>query len=250
MEHRRHQDVIHGHHRDGGCDSGDGVLHVAAGVEPQNGVEGCIGRQHRERPVADVEDLDVPGTPVLQPFRNVLDQAHERDELRRKQHRGGDQEDDRRVVRLVSRRAYDEELRHRRDQAEDDEGRPPMRMWVEPREQRDDREGGRKRDDHEVRSRLGCELRGPLSDRGLDILENRARDRAQAALSPARLRLSSKLVIACFPSPISRTACGAARTEVTSVAKHANGSPLTEATPPAMGSHPPFSVRLEYPPKE
>ena len=98
--------------------------------------------------------------------------------------------------------------------AEDDERRPAGRVRAEARQQREDRDGGRERDDYEVRSRLGGELRRPLPYRVLDVLENRARDRAQAFLSPARLRLSSKLVIACYPSPISRTACGAAKAEV------------------------------------
>ena len=61
---------------------------------------------------------------IPQPFRDVLDDPDQHDELRRQQHRGRDQEDAGRVVRLVSGRADDEQLRDARARAEDDERQP------------------------------------------------------------------------------------------------------------------------------
>ena len=192
VQHRSQQHVVDRHDRGGRREAGDGVVEVAA-AEALEAVEGRVGRQHRERPVADVEDLDVPGATALQPLRDVHRDADQHDELGREQHRGRDQEDDRRVVRLVPRRAHDEELRDGRDRAEDDERRPPRRVRAQPREQRQRDGRGDRGDDEEVDRRLGRELRRVGAAR-LDVMGDRARDRAHA-LPPDRVLLGSKLVI-------------------------------------------------------
>ena len=67
-------------------------------------------RQAVQRVIGDVERLDVPGVADLQPLRNAVDDAEEGDQLRRQEEHARNEEHDRRVVALVPRRDYDEEL--------------------------------------------------------------------------------------------------------------------------------------------
>ena len=91
-------------------------------------------RQAVQRVVGDVERLDVPGVAHLQPLGDPVDDAEERDQLRRQQEHPGDEEDDRRVVALVARRPDDEELGHRRAGGEDEEREPAVGVEREVRE--------------------------------------------------------------------------------------------------------------------
>ena len=70
-------------------------------------------RDGRDHVVADVEELAIPGRPVLQPGRDVLDDRHHDHQLGREQQDRRDQEDVRRVVRLVARRLDERDLRQR-----------------------------------------------------------------------------------------------------------------------------------------
>ena len=72
----------------------------AVGVK--DALHGPPRRDRRDHVVADVEALPVPGRPVLQPGRDVLDDRHHDDQLRRQEQDRRDQEDVRRVVRLVA----------------------------------------------------------------------------------------------------------------------------------------------------
>ena len=94
-------------------------------------------RQVPERVVADVEALDVPGVPLLQPLGHVHDDAEQRDELRRQQHRARDQEDPGGVERRVAGRAHGVGVRCGRAGREDQERRPLRRLRVvEARQER------------------------------------------------------------------------------------------------------------------
>src|SRR5689334_21819530 len=70
LQHRRHQDVVDRDERDGGRCPGQGVRDA---VVVRKAVEAGPGGQHGQRPVADVEALDVPGGARLQPLREVVD---------------------------------------------------------------------------------------------------------------------------------------------------------------------------------
>ena len=161
-EHSGHQDVVEGDERDRREESGHG--HAWAAAHPVRGVPDhesrhAPGGEPVERVVADVERLDVPGVPMLEPLRDVLDDPHQHDELRRKQQCTGDQEDRRGVVRLIARRANDEQLCRGRTRGEDEERRPVARTDVDPRNQR--RRGGERRrgDECEVDQRTARERR-------------------------------------------------------------------------------------------
>ena len=128
VEHRREKEVVHEDEDDTGCEAGD--CHFGLAREPQvlHERNDPPRRQSVQRVVADVEALDVPGVANLQPFRNVLHDAHEDDELRWQQEGSRDQEDDGRVVRLIPRRADDEELRDGCARGKQEEGRPAVRV--------------------------------------------------------------------------------------------------------------------------
>ena len=110
-------------------------------------------RQVRERVVTDVERLGVPGAPVLQPLGQVLDDPEQSDELGRKQERRGNQEHDRRVVRLVPGRPDDEELRDRSERREDPEANPPVRVPADPGDEGAGRRAGNRGDENDVGDR-------------------------------------------------------------------------------------------------
>ena len=94
-------------------------------------------RQVAERVVADVEALDVPGVPLLEPLGHVHDDADQRDELGRQQQRARDQEDPRGVERRVAGRAHRVGVGCGRAGRENQEGRPLRRLRVvETRRQR------------------------------------------------------------------------------------------------------------------
>ncbi len=93
------------------------------------------GRHGRERIVEDVEGLQVPAVAHLQPLRHHLDDRHEDEQLRRQDQRGRNQEDDVGVVRLVGRRADDEQAGDGGCRGKDEEGRPLMRR-LEPADER------------------------------------------------------------------------------------------------------------------
>ena len=116
---------------------------LSSGIEPvgaQQQRRRPPRRQVAERVVADVEALDVPGVPLLQPLGHVHDDAQQRDELRRQQQRARDQEDPRGVERRVTRRAHRVGVGCGRAGGEDQEGRPLRRLRVvETRQERDRR---------------------------------------------------------------------------------------------------------------
>ena len=193
VEHRGHQQVVDRDDRGGCREAGERVVEVAA-PEPEETVEGRVGGQHREGPVADVEDLDVPGglrllshsgmcmaTPISTTSSGGSSIA------------AGIRKtivvwyDWFRGVRTTKSCATAAIV-------------PRMTNVAHPgvcglsRDKQRQCDGGRDRgDDEEVDRRLGCELRRVGAAR-LDVVSDRARDGAHA-LSPARVVLGSKLVI-------------------------------------------------------
>jgi hypothetical protein len=139
MEHRRKENVVEAHEDDRCREAREREREVGVETELPDQVRRPPRREPVEGVVRDVEPLDVPRVANLQPFRHVLDDAHEGDELGRQEERGRDQEDDRRVVALVPGRADDEELRHRCAGGEDEEGRPAVRGGLQMGE-RDERD--------------------------------------------------------------------------------------------------------------
>ena len=79
----------------------------------------------------------------------MLDDPHEHDELRWQDQSRRDDEHDRGVVGLVTRRAHGEELRNRCERPENEEAAPLVRV-LEPPEERQRRRRGCDRDDDEV----------------------------------------------------------------------------------------------------
>ena len=139
VKHRREQDVVQRDEDDGSCEPGQRKRDVRVQVPAFHEIHRPPRRQPVQRVVGDVESLDVPGIANLEPFGNVLDDAHEGDELGREQHGRRDKEDDRRVVRLVPRRPYDEELGDSGARSEDEEGRPAVRSGLQVRKRNQSR---------------------------------------------------------------------------------------------------------------
>ena len=120
-----------------GREAGDGGARLRVREDPVALEHPPVHRErgeHGERVVEDVERRDVPGLPLLQPFRQVLDDGDERGERRREEQRSREQEDACRVVRERSlavaaapRSDDDEQLRERSAGREDEEGEPAVR---------------------------------------------------------------------------------------------------------------------------
>ena len=153
VQHRGEQSVVDGHQHH--CRGHPGECKPKLVVRNQvrratHHVEDRPRGEKRERPVADVEGLAVPRVSVLQPFRDVLDEPDRGHELGREQHDSGDQEDDRRVVRLVAGRPHDEKLRDCGRRAEDRERQPAVCANAEVGQQGHRDDGGDAADDEEV----------------------------------------------------------------------------------------------------
>ena len=100
-------------------------------------LDGSPRRQPVERVVGDVERLDVPGVADLQPLGDPVDDPSRAISSGGRRSTPGNQEDDRRVVALVPRRANDEELRHRRARGEHEEREPAVGLERQAREGHD-----------------------------------------------------------------------------------------------------------------
>ena len=196
-EHRREQKMIDRDHGQDRCDTGEGaswaVSHGARAVH-------CTGRRpgahQRERPVGDVERLDVPAVANVQPLGDVLHERDEGDEPGRQDQRRGDEEHDRGVVRLVARRSHDEELRQRGSRAEREE-RQPVAAGRQIDEKRAGRADGRDADGDEERLGTGWQ-RGRERARNVAMLDRALeRDGVAAGLahspSPAGRRVMRAL---------------------------------------------------------
>ena len=141
-----------------GC-SGDGEAEVAVrnqavGLEDES--DRPPRRKRCDHVVADVEALAVPGRPVLEPGRDVLDDGDHDHELRREEENRRDQEDVRRVVGLVARRLHEGDLRDCGADREEDERQPDrdaVLLGLQPRRERQSREERDDRDCGEVGSR-------------------------------------------------------------------------------------------------
>ncbi len=194
VEQRREQHVVDRDEREAGCDARKGKPHVAC---PRAHVQDEVGapprRQVRERVVTDVERLGVPGAPVFQPFGKVLHDPEQRHELGWKQERRGNQEHDRRVVRLVPGRPDDEELRDRGERSQDREADPALCVPVDPGDERAGRRAGNRGDENDVGDRARGDLRPVGGGQVVLALEPElGRDRTHGArppeFKPARTR--------------------------------------------------------------
>ena len=126
QQHRREHRVVQADEDDRARKAGDCQAEARARDQPV-GMEDQPHRPPRrdrsDHVVADVEALPVPGGPVLQPGRDVLHDGDDDDQLRRQEQDRGNQEDVRRVVRLVARRLDERDLCERgagREQQERD----------------------------------------------------------------------------------------------------------------------------------
>ena len=146
QQHRREHRVVQADEDDRAGKARDGEAEArardqAVGMEDQP--HRPPGRDRRDHVVADVEALSVPGGPVLQPGRDVLDDGDDDDQLRRQEQDRGDQEDVRRVVRLVARRLDECDLCERGAGREQQERDPDARA-VGPRSEAGERTGPRR----------------------------------------------------------------------------------------------------------
>ncbi len=188
VEHGGQERVVERDEDDRRCQARQRELELRA----QPGVADQLDRPPRREPVQrvvrDVERLDVPGVADLQPFGDAVDDAEERDQLRRQEQHAGDEEDDRRVVALVPRRPDDEELRARGARRQDEEGHPAVGVEREVGEGDYRRRGRQSADGVEKRLRARLQ-RGRLGrirvDRGLPVREL-ARDRAHSRRTGSR----------------------------------------------------------------
>ena len=115
-DHGREQRGVEDDEHDRGHRAGEREADVVArdeSVRLEHEVGAPPRRHRRDREDEDVGGLHVPRATAAQPLGDVLDQRHQGQQRRRNEQHRGDQEDAGRVVRLVARRAHDEELRHR-----------------------------------------------------------------------------------------------------------------------------------------
>jgi hypothetical protein len=150
------------HERGGGAREREQQLPVLDDVAVADHAGDPPRRHDVDRVVADVERLQVPAVAVLEPFRDHRDRAERRDELRREQEHGGDEEDDVRVVGLIVGRADAEKPGGGGAGGEDREGQPTVRS-LQTRQQREAGGGGDDGRGGEVNARRNGE---PLAARG------------------------------------------------------------------------------------
>ena len=159
QQHRREHRVVQADEDDrarktGGCQTEARARDQPVGMEDQP--HRPPRRDRRDHVVADVEALPVPGGPVLQPGRDVLHDCDDDDQLRRQEQDRGNQEDVRRVVRLVARRLDERDLCERGAGREQQERHPDLGavgLRLEPRDERRRDEPGEDGDRDQVRGR-------------------------------------------------------------------------------------------------
>ena len=107
-EHRREQRVVQPDEDDRGRAAGEREAQVTVRDQPVSAQDESTALPHAASVarmwLQMLKRLDVPGRSVLQPGRDVLGDCDEHDELGRKEQDRREQEDLRRVVRLVPRR--------------------------------------------------------------------------------------------------------------------------------------------------
>ena len=140
-EHRRQQEMVDEDPHERGREAGKREAQLRIGrqhvVDGPGYASRAPGSERREGVVADVERLDVPGVPLLQPVRQMLYERHQGDELRRQQERARDHECDRGVEPVVRAAADEEELGDRRAGGEDRERHPLVRCRPRLHQRRD-----------------------------------------------------------------------------------------------------------------
>jgi hypothetical protein len=194
-EHRREQRVVDPDEQETGGQAAERELEVVVPGEDRqlaDEVRPAARREDREREVGDVEDLDVPDRPVLQPVRHVLHRRDEHDELGRQQERRRDQEDDRGLVRLVLPRPDEEELGDGGRCGQDQERDPVVPALVEAGQERRRDCRSRADDEHQVDER--CDRQAlpadRLTPRRLAPEADVARDGAHVLAVPGSCRTS------------------------------------------------------------
>ena len=107
LEDDAEEDVVDGDPDDAGCEPGDGEARAAvrdhAGAVHLDHVSSPPRRERVQRVVRDVEALDRPRVPFLQPLRDRLHERDQHEQLGRQEQRRRDDEDDRGVVHRVPR---------------------------------------------------------------------------------------------------------------------------------------------------
>ena len=188
VQHRREEDVVQRDEDDRGHEAGERELEIRAQPRAPHQFHRPPRREPVERVVRDVERLDVPGVANLQPLRDSVDDAEERDQLGRKKQDARDEEDDRRVVALVTRRPDHEELCDRGARREDEERRPAARLQRQVGEGQ--RRGRRRECADDVEEGFGARRKGgrirALGLRRQRLAGHVARDRAHRPLPGER----------------------------------------------------------------
>ena len=202
QQHRREHRVVQADEDDragkaGDCQAEARARDQAVGMEDQPHYP--PRRDRGDHVVADVEALSVPGGPVLQPGRDVLHDGDDDDQLRRQEQDRGNQEDVRRVVRLVAGRLDECDLCERgagREHQERDPDPHAVVLGLKPGNERARDERGEDGDRDQVRGR--GDRKPPVPARALlrPLAEgNIGGNGAHAALTIGRpCRMSSLLI--------------------------------------------------------